>query len=372
MKKMIKWILFINCLCLLSGCTSSTTQIFLDGETYANWSNKDYKTINLNEDDVTIKDGGIYEIVGNLADGSLVVDARNEAVYLILNNAKLHSSSSAPILIKSASHVVIYLEANSENRITQDDLETEIDENAAIFSAAHLTIAGNGKLTINTKYNDGIKSEKSIHLLGSQIEVQAEGDGLVASLFLIDEVLVEIVCEKDGLKITHSDEIGQGAILFDSGVMKVNANGKGFNAINDINIIDGVIEVTALEDGFSAGNQFYSKQGTIIVNHSKEGIEAKSVLINDGNINIKSTDDGINAFDESGELRISGGEIFIENIGETGDGLDANNNLIIGVNAKVTIKHNIEATNEYPIDYHGTYTNEGGIVVDENGITINP
>ncbi len=372
MKIAPKWILLISCLCFFSACASSTDELFLEGESYANWSNKEYETINLSVDDAIIKDGGIYEIVGNLDDGSLSIDTRNEAVYLILNNAKLHSSTAAPILIKSASQVVIYLEDYSENYITQDDLDVEIDENAAIFSTAPLTIAGNGKLTVDTKYNDGIKSEKSISILDARINIQAEGDGMVASLFLIDQAFVDIICNKDGLKTAKSDETGQGAILFDDGIMSVNANGKGFNAINDINILDGIVEITALEDGISAGNQFYFKQGTIVVNHSKEGIEAKTVLINDGVINIKSTEDGINAFDESGELRIMGGEVIIENIGEKGDGLDANNNLIIGKDAKVVVKHNIDATNEYPIDYHGTYTNEGGIVVDENENTINP
>lgn len=106
-----------------------------------------------------------------------------------------------------------------------------------------------------------------------------------------------------------------------------------------INIVDGSINNLS-DDGksdyngciYSNGNLFIDGYGilNITVNQKKgEGISTinKDITINNGNINIKSKDDGINAGgDNGGTIKINGGSIFVE---AKGDGIDSNNNMII-------------------------------------------
>ena len=66
---------------------------------------------------------------------------------------------------------------------------------------------------------------------------------------------------------------------------------------------------------------------------STEGIEATYIQINDGNISVYSTDDGINATNKSSAydvvIEVNGGDIDVEVQGGDVDGFDANGDIFI-------------------------------------------
>ena len=97
-----------------------------------------------------------------------------------------------------------------------------------------------------------------------------------------------------------------------------------------------------------------------------EGIEATYIKINDGNISISASDDGINATNKSKEyetlVEINGGNINITmGAGDT-DGVDSNGNIIINGGT-------ISVTGNSTFDYDGTGTINGGTVI-VNGETV--
>ena len=102
----------------------------------------------------TITSAGTYHISGALTDGQIVVDTPDEEVVrLILDGVTIHNTTGAPIAVSNAEEVVIVLADGSENFVSDgasyvfaDPAEDE--PNAAIFSKADLTIAGNGALTV--------------------------------------------------------------------------------------------------------------------------------------------------------------------------------------------------------------------------------
>ena len=65
-----------------------------------------------------------------------------------------------------------------------------------------------------------------------------------------------------------------------------------------------------------------------------EGLEATYILINDGDISINSSDDGINASKKSSSfttptVEINGGSLSITMSGSDVDGIDVNGNIIV-------------------------------------------
>ena len=182
---------------------------------------------------VTITSAGMYSISGTLNDGQIIVDTQDaETVELVLNGADITYSTSAPIYVSNAGKTVITLADGTENYVTDgasylfEDAEDE--PNAAIFSKDDLTINGNGSLTVNANYNNGIASKDDLKITGGSITVTAVNDGIK----------------------------GRDSIAVKDGTITINAGGDGMQANNDIDaekgyvaIEGGTLDITAgLED----------------------------------------------------------------------------------------------------------------------------
>ena len=112
-----------------------------------------------------ISAGGTYRLSGTLDDGRVVVDAKGEDVALILDGADITCSYGSPLYVYKAERVVLHLEENSENTLTDgsgytysDKWSSAADEepNACLYSKADLLIQSGfeGSLTVNANYNN--------------------------------------------------------------------------------------------------------------------------------------------------------------------------------------------------------------------------
>lgn len=145
-----------------------------------------------------------------------------------------------------------------------------------------------------------------------------------------------------GLKSGSLLEITGGTIVINSEDDSVHSNGS-------ITITAGDLTISSDDDAVHADENLQIDGGSIRILQSYEGLEGKSVVINDGTISLVSADDGINVnggADSSGfggfgrgfetdsfgssetdiYIAINGGEITID---ASGDGLDSNGNLYI-------------------------------------------
>ncbi|MEI3219247.1 MAG: carbohydrate-binding domain-containing protein [Lachnoclostridium sp.] len=78
----------------------------------------DDKTVQIDKTTATITKAGTYILTGTLTDGQIIVDAENKGdVKLVLNDADINCSSSAPIYIKSG-NTVITLADGTENSVS--------------------------------------------------------------------------------------------------------------------------------------------------------------------------------------------------------------------------------------------------------------
>lgn len=305
---------------------------------------------------LTINAAGTYRLSGYLYDGQLVVDTDDEGVVrLIFDNVDISNSTSAPVTINSAAKTVIILAKGTHNEITDaaEYIFASADEdepNAALFSKDDLTIYGQGSLTVNANYNDGITSKDGLVIMAANITVQAKDDGIRGKDYLIiEDVDFSINALGDGLKSDNDNE-NKGYISIASGVFNITAgadaiqaksniqieNGEftlssgggshanissddsakgikaGINIFinggefiidaaddaihsnNAITINGGLFEIASADDGIHADIAIEINDGIINISQSYEGIESEIIVLNGGNIHVVASDDGIN------------------------------------------------------------------------------
>ena len=307
---------------------------------------------------VSITTAGEYTLSGTL-NGQVVVNVGDEeTVQLYLNNAEITNSRGSAILVQNAEEVIITLNDGTVNTITDGANYANVDEsgepNAAIFSHDDLTVNGNGSLTIQANYADGIQSRDDLKISGGTITITAVDDGLFGNnSFEMKNAVVVITASGDTI---HSD----GDIIIESGTLTLNSGDDAMHADGTITINDGIINIQ----------------------NSYEGIEATNIIVNGGTIDIISSDDGINGAggnDSSGtsgpggrpqdnfsgtqaSITINGGTITIEaGTSGNGDGLDANGTITI-TGGDTVIKTPSSYRDYTDIDYDTSFSLTGGSV----------
>lgn len=369
---------------------------------------------------VTITEAGTYVLSGTLTDGQVIIDAGDEDdVRLVLENASITCTTTAPVYAKNADKVIISLPENTESSVT--DTVTGTDGNdeltAAIFAKCDLSVNGTGTLNVNANANDGITSEDKLKITGGVLNITSADDGLVGKdAVLIKDGTVHITASGNGIKSTKSEAdkgyvyIGGGtvnitagqdgiqaetSVLISSGEVNVTAGGgangeqktgnamfdgaqstttdetlstKGIKAEAVLDIIGGTVTVDSADDGLHADNTLTIEDGTVTVEESCEGLEAINLTINGGTIDVTASDDGLNAAGSSGDggfgtagadtLTINGGMLTVN---ASGDGLDSNGTLTI--NGGTVYVSGPTGDGNGTFDCDGVFTINGGVVL---------
>ena len=300
---------------------------------------------------LTINAAGIYQISGTLTDGKIIVDTTDtENVILVLAGVDITSQSSAPIYAANAEKVILTLAAGSENIVTDGDTCLALDEggepNAAIFSKDDLTINGEGTLTVNANYNNGIASKDDLKITGGNITVIAANDGIKGKdSVAIKDGLISIDAGLDGIQSTNADESEKGYVVVEGGTLVITAGLDGIQAETSLLVSCGTLDITTgggsvmsasggsfggrgmegnanqTEEsvkGMKAGVDLTISGGDITISSLDDALHSNATLtINDGEIEAASGDDGVHA---ETALTINGGTL---NITESYEGLES-------------------------------------------------
>ncbi|MEW5870143.1 MAG: carbohydrate-binding domain-containing protein [Chloroflexota bacterium] len=302
---------------------AENSQLHGDAKDYA-WDPSTEVAIRLNGDSIsadgagvrvnggtaTITAAGTYRLSGSLADGQIIVDIQDEAlVRLIFDGVDLRSSTSAPVYIASAEETVIILADNTENYVSDGAAyifeDSEEDEpNAAIFSKGDLTIYGDGSLTVNGNYNDGIASIDGLIIASGTVTVNSVDDGIRGKDYLVvEDGNITVDAQGDGLKSDNEEDETKGFISIETGVFHITSGGDAIQAQTDVLVASGEFY---LSSGGGSNNR-------IDESTSAKGIKAAvNVNIDGGNFTIDSADDAIHS---NGSLVVNGGAFSLS----TGD-----------------------------------------------------
>ena len=306
---------------------SDATEIKLTGDS----AECDSKNVKIDGSTITISSKGTYILSGQLENGQIIVDADDEKVQIVLDNADITCEGSAALYVKSADKVFLTSAKDSENTLAStgdfanDDSDDNID--GAIFAKDDITINGQGTITVTCEADHGIVGKDDVRVTGGTLVVEAKGHAIAGKDSVrITGATIDITTEDDGIHAGSSDDDDAGFVYIESGNISISAGDDGIHANGECRIAGGDIDITK----------------------SYEGIEGAQIYVTDGNITLKSSDDGFNAAggnDSSGfggmggdsfggfgagsdeyELNISGGTILVD---ADGDGLDSNGNLYI-------------------------------------------
>ncbi|WP_082106781.1 carbohydrate-binding domain-containing protein [Micromonospora haikouensis] len=299
---------------------------------------------------ITITAPGSYQISGTLNNGYVKVDtAAAGTVELILSGASITNSTSSPLYVTNADAVTVTLAAGTTNRLTDATAYTNTGEpDAALFSAADLTIGGTGALTVQARYQDGIVSKDDLVIQSGTITVNAVDDAIRGkdSLTVNGGAITVTSTAGDGLK-SNDTEAGKGVV----------------------NITNGTISVSVADDGIKGENALNISGGTINVTRSYEALEALKLTISGGNSTVVASDDAVNAAEEglghmepspNAFIRVTGGTVVAT--GGT-DGFDSNGELTFAGGTVVANGSSTRGGGEGALDTDATLTFTGGTVV---------
>ena len=252
------------------------------------WDSSSEVTIDLSNptatDGVTVSDGvititkaGNYKLTGTY-DGQIKVDAADsDMVRLILNNATITNSTGAAINVVEADEVVIYTASGTTNTVSDGSSYSDTasgSPDAAIYSKSDLTLAGEGTLKVEGKYEEGIHTSDGLVIASGTLEVAAANTGIKGKDYVdILDGTVTVTASQDGIKATNDTDGNRGWVRLSGGTVNISAGDDGFKA-------ERVLEISG---------------GTLNITQANEGIEAQYINILDGTVNVTSSDDGINA-----------------------------------------------------------------------------
>ena len=291
---------------------------------------------------VTVNGPGTYLVSGTLDNGGIVVNAdKQDKVQLVLNDVSISSDTGAAIYVAQADKVFVTLAEGTSSTLTNggrfaQDADGEID--AVIYAKDDLTLNGSGSLTINSPAGHGIVGKDDVTVTGGSYAITSPDSAMTANDTLaVAGGSFQITTNKDGLHSENSDDDTLGAIYITGGSFVIRAGDDAVHAESLLQIDGGSLDITAAE-----------------------GLEATYIHINDGQINISATDDGVNAARKSSAytptVEISGGTLTVTmGPGDT-DGIDSNGNLIITGGT-------VNVTAASAFDYDGTASFTGGTVI---------
>lgn len=331
----------------------------------------------LNDGVLTISQAGVYVLSGDF-DGQIMVAAdQADDIQLILSDVSVRNESSSPIYIESADTVVITLADGTENWLydgsayteSTDEYEDEERLNGAIYAEDDLVINGDGSLVIEAVNKTGILGKDDVKIISGNIQITADRNGIKGKdLVYIESGDIVIEAGTDGIE-------SETLIYIFGGNVSVNSVDDAIHSDMDVYMTGGVLTVSSEDDGIHSEGTLQIDGGDVTVVSSYEGLEGQYVIINDGNISINASDDGINTADgtvnESGMtqgpgmdvvgdfgLYISGGTL---NVNSYGDGLDSNGN--IWMSGGVVVISGPTTDREGSIDYNGSFEMTGGYLI---------
>ncbi len=328
-----------------------------DLEQTADTSEAEYIELNSDEE-VTITEEGVFVISGNVENATVVVDTDDEAkVQLVLDGVSVTNEDSPVIYVKQADKVFLTTTYSDNTMKVSGTFTPDGDTNldAVIYSKDDLVLNGTGSLEIVSSQGNGISSKDDLKITGGSLVITSALDSIEAN---------DSICINDG------------ELTINSGKDALHSENEDDDSVGFIYIAGGTLKISAADDGIQGTSYVQINGGIIDIETSTEGIEGTFIQINNGDINIYATDDGINASKGSSAysvvIEVNGGTIYVKvGSGDT-DGFDSNGDIYINGG---TI--DVEANSAFDFNgvgelNDGTVTVNGEIITELTESMMNP
>ena len=286
---------------------------------------------------VTISEGGSYRLAGTLA-GSIVIDAGDEKVQLVLDGASVTCAGSAALYVKSADKVFVTTTAGTSNSLASTGEFVQTDDSkidGAVFSKSDITFNGSGSLDISCETAHGVVCKDDLKIAGGTYSINAAKKGLDCNESVrIASGEITITSGTDGIHAENSDDAAKAFVYIGGGSLTITSGGDAIDASGIIDAEDGT--VTIKSDGGAANAPAHTEEfgmrwdrDTASTSDSEKSSSAKglkadgAIVINGGEFVIDSSDDTLHSNDS---VTITGGSLTLSS-GD--DGIHADNSVLI-------------------------------------------
>ena len=255
---------------------------------------------------IVITKAGTYVFSGEF-NGQIITEVGDEdLVHIVFNGVNITNTTSSVINAATGRKIVLTLVDGTTNTITDGTTynyaEGEDEPDATLFVKQDLTINGNGTLNISSNYATALKAKDNLIILGGKINIESVGKAIKGTdSVTIENAEITINVEDDGITT-------DGALVINSGTIKMEKVGEGLEAVT-IDINGGTIDIVASDDGINA-------RGLIDDSATDEEKEAYGeenqadtyFRITGGTVNVTAGGDGI---DSNGQVYIEGGSLNV-------------------------------------------------------------
>ena len=248
------------------------------------------KGVTVDGSSISITQEGTYIFTGTLSDGQIIVDADDQAkVQIVLKDASITSKNSAALYVKSADKVFVTTAEGTDNTLANGgsftagtDSSDSSNIDGAVFAKDDVTFNGKGTLSVTSPAGHGIVGKDDVKIAGGTVTIEAANHGIQAN----DSVRLA----EANVTITAGQDSGKDGIHVNDGAAEDGGTSESF-----FYMADGSLTIGAGDDGIHAESSILIEGGDIEVGKSYEGLEALTITIAGGNIDVTASDDGINA-----------------------------------------------------------------------------
>ena len=199
---------------------------------------------------LTIQSPGEYMLSGELTNGRLVVDCKEEGkVTLYLNGVSVNTDGVSAILIGECKpKAVLSLVDQSENTVSnsaQSGADPQDEPNGAIFSQSDLVIEGSGSLNVTARFADGIVSKDDLEIRGGKVTVSANRHGIKGkdSVEIYDGV-ISVTAERDGIKSTNKNDSDRGYVSIRGGSVTIRCGDEPIQFVTGCTVENATIDLS--------------------------------------------------------------------------------------------------------------------------------
>ena len=268
---------------------------------------------------VTVSKSGTYSFKGELKDGRIIVDLKDDGeVKLNFYGVNVNSTKGAPLsVIKAPDKAVLYFDERTVNDFsdTEDRVYTydeDTGDSAVIFSKEDIVFEGGGLVRIRADFNKGVFSKKDITLSGSKIDIVSFDDGIRCNETLrIKNSEVGLASGGDGI---HAAENNMGkygkVIIADSNISYIGSS-DGIDSVGDILFYGG--EADFLISGGSTG-KYFRKNHSSVLDDSKAPDKNKNDILSAGRATADSStfENAMGQHTENAAVTVGGDVVFNE------------------------------------------------------------
>lgn len=280
----------------------NTENYVKDGENYV------FEDNSTDEPDAAIFSKSDLIFIGN---GSLAVDGKYNNGITSKDDLKIESGNIVVNAkadgLKGKDSVVI-TNGNITINSGEDGIKSSNDED---LEKGYVLIEG-GKINI-TSGKDGIQAETNAFVKQGDITITTGGGSAKAIAKKGDMggpgmgKQVETSTETAEEESTSAKAIKAGVnIITEGGTFNIDAYEDAMHSNNNLVINAGTFNLSSGDDGLHSDSTLTINSGNIDVKKSYEGVESEIITINDGEIKVLSSDDGINASGGSDSSGIDG------------------------------------------------------------------